>query len=141
VSGLLAAPENARVAADHLLAQAEELRWTAVDHPPSAGGPPPVVADGTARTAVPLGSCLTLPGAGDASPPVELPCPGVTVSGPVGSVEIVELRRFATSFPVRYELRGAGVLLIRTDRSPRHWQLRVSGPGPTRICGIGAGQP
>jgi hypothetical protein len=55
-------------------------------------------------------------------------------------VEIVELRRFASSFPVRYELRGTGVLLIRTDRSPRPWQLRVSGPGPTQICGIGAGQ-
>ena len=57
-----------------------------------------------------------------------------------GSAETVELRRFASSFPVRYQLRGTGVLLIRSDRSPRPWQLRVSGPGPTRICGIGAGQ-
>ena len=137
---LLKAPEDARVAADQLLARAEELRLTAVDHPPPAGGPPPVVADGTVTTAAPLGSCLTVPGADDASPPVDLPRPGVTVSGPVGSVEIVELRRFASSFPVRYELRDTGVLLIRTDRSPRPWQLRVSGPGPTRICGIGAGQ-
>jgi hypothetical protein len=139
-SELLEAPEDARVAADQLLAQAEELRLTAVDHPPPAGGPPPVVADGTATTAAPLGSCLIVPGAGDVSPPVELPRPGVTVSGPLDSVEIVELRRFASSFPIRYELRGAGVLLIRTDRSPQLWLIRVSGPGPTRICGIGAGQ-
>jgi hypothetical protein len=39
-----------------------------------------------------------------------------------------------------YELRGTALLLIRTDRSPRPWQLRVSGPGPIRICGIAAGQ-
>jgi hypothetical protein len=135
-SELLEAPEDARVAADQLLARAEELRLTALAHPPPAGGPPPVVADGSAKTA-PLGSCLTVPGAGGPSPPVALPRPGVTVSGPPGSVETVELRRFASSFPLRYELRGTGVLLIRTDRSPRPWLLRLSGPGPTRICGIG----
>jgi hypothetical protein len=39
-----------------------------------------------------------------------------------------------------YELRGTALLLIRTDRSPRPWPLRVSGPGPIRICGIAAGQ-
>ena len=49
-SGLLKAPEDARVAADQLLAQAEELRLTPVDHPARAGGPPPVVADGTVTT-------------------------------------------------------------------------------------------
>jgi hypothetical protein len=136
-SELLEAPDDARVAADQLLARAEELRLTAVDHPPPAGGPPPVLADGTTNTAAPLGSCLTISG-GSGSAPVALPRPGVTVSGPPGSVETVELRRFASSFPVRYELRGTGVLLIRTDRSPRPWLLRVSGPGPTRICGIGA---
>jgi hypothetical protein len=139
-SELLEAPEDARVAADQLLAEAEQLRLTPVDHPPPAGGLAPVVADGTATTVAPLGSCLTVRGAGDASPPVELPRPGVTVTGPMGSVEIVELRRFASSFPIRYELRGTGVLLIRTDRSPRRWLLRLSGPGPARICGIGAGQ-
>jgi hypothetical protein len=139
-SELLEAPEDARVAGDQLLAQAEQLRLTAVDQPPPAGGPPPVVADGIATTASPPGSCLTVPGTGDASPPVELPRPGVTVTGPVGSVETVELRRFASSFSIRYELRGTAVLLIRTDRSPRPWLLRVSGPGPTRICGIGPGK-
>jgi hypothetical protein len=137
---LLEAPEDARVAADQLLAEAEQLRLTPVDQPPPTGGPPPVVADVAATTIAPSGSCLTVRGAGDASPPLELPRPGVTVTGPVGSVEIVELRRFASSFPIRYELRGTAVLLIRTDRSPRPWQLRVSGSGPTRVCGIAAGQ-
>jgi hypothetical protein len=119
-SELPEAPEDARVAADQLLARAEELRLTPVDHPP------------------PAGNCVTVPGAAGPSPPVALPRPGVTVTGPKGSVETVELRRFASSFPLRYELRGTGVLLIRTDRSPRPWLLRVLGTGPTRICGIGA---
>jgi hypothetical protein len=136
-SELLEAPEDARVAADQLLARAEELRLNAVDHPPPAGGAPPVVLGGSSKTAVPSGSCLTVSGGSGPSPPVALPRPGVTVSGPRGSVETVELRRFASSFPVHYELRGTGVLLIRTDLSPRPWLLRLSGPGPTRICGIG----
>jgi hypothetical protein len=139
-SELANAPEEARVAADQLLADAEALRLVPVDRPPPPGGPPPRVAGATGRAAAPRGSCLTVSGSGGASPPIDLPRPGVTVSGPAGSMETVELRRFASSFPIRYELRGTGVLLIRTDRSPRPWQLRVSGPGPTRICGIGAGR-
>jgi hypothetical protein len=140
-SELANAPEEARVAADQLLARAEELRLTAVAHPPPAGGPPPVVGDGNATTAAPRGSCLTVSGAGVPSPPVALPRPGVTVSGPLGSVETVELRRFASSFPVRYELRGTGLLLIRTDRSPRPWLARFRGPGPVRVCGLSGGPP
>jgi hypothetical protein len=132
---LASAPEEARVAADQLLAAAEELRLFALDRPPPPGGPPPQVAGGTG-TAASRGSCLTVTGASGGSPTVDLPHPGVTVSGPPGSLEDVALRRFASSFPVRFQLRGTGVLLIRSDRSPRPWQLRVSGPGPTRICGI-----
>jgi hypothetical protein len=132
---LASAPEEARVAADQLLADAEELRLFALDRPPPPGGPPPQVAGGTG-TAAPRGSCLTVTGASGGSPTVDLPHPGVTVSGPPGSLEDVALRRFASSFPVSFQLRGTGVLLIRSDRSPRPWQLRVSGPGPTRICGI-----
>jgi hypothetical protein len=136
-SDLAGASEEARVAADQLLADAEELRLVAVDHPPPPGGPPPHVAGGTGTAATQRGSCLTLANTNGASPPVDLPRPGVTVSAPAGSAETVELRRFASSFPVRFQLRGTGLLLIRSDRSPRPWQLRVSGPGSTRICGIG----
>jgi hypothetical protein len=136
-SDLAGASEEARVAADQLLADAEELRLVAVDRPPPPGGPPPQVAGGTGAGATRRGSCLTLADTNGASPPVDLPRPGVTVSGPAGSTETVELRRFASSFPVRFQLRGTGVLLIRSDRSPRPWQLRVLGPRPTRICGIG----
>jgi hypothetical protein len=135
-SALAGASEEARVAADQLLADAEELRLVPIAHPPPPGGPPPRFALEAGGGAAPRGSCLTVTGPGGASPPVDLPRPGVTVRAPAGAAETVELRRFASSFPLRYQLRGAGVLLIRSDRSPRPWQLRVLGPGPTRICGI-----
>jgi hypothetical protein len=135
------APEEARVAADQLLADAESLRLVPVDRPPPPRGPPPQVAGGSGAATAPRGSCLTVGGAGAASPPIELPRPGVTVSGPAGSAEAVELRRFASSFPVDFQLRGTGVLLIRTDRSPRPWQAQFRGPGPVRVCGLAGGPP
>jgi hypothetical protein len=140
-SELPEAPENARVAADQLLARAEGLQLAPVDQLPPAGGPPPLVADGSARTAASSGSCLTVTGASGPSPPIALPRPGVTIAGPADSVEAVELRRFASSFPVRYELRGTGVLLIRTDRSPQPWQAKFRGAGPVRVCGLSGGPP
>ena len=138
VAELPRAPEEARVAADQLLADAESLRPVPVDRPPPPAGPPPRLAGGTGGAAAPRGSCLTVTGVG-ASPPVDLPRPGVTVSGPTGAREIVELRRFASSFPVRFQLRGTGVLLIRSDRSPRPWQAQFHGPGPVRVCGLYGG--
>ena len=140
-SGLVGASEEARVAADQLLADAEDLRLVPVLHPPPTGGPPPRLAGGATGRAAPQGSCLTVLGGGGASPPVDLPRPGVSISGPAGPVETVELRRFASSFPVRYELRGISVLLIRSDRLPRPWQAQFRGTGPVRVCGLSGGPP
>jgi hypothetical protein len=140
-SELADASEEARVAADQLLAKAEGLRLVSVANPPPPAGPPPRVAGEAGTALAPKGSCLTVPTAGGASPPIELPRPGVTVSGPPGSAEAVELRRFASSFPVDFQLRGTGVLLIRTDRSPRPWQAQFRGPGPVRVCGLAGGPP
>jgi hypothetical protein len=136
-SKLAGASDEARVAADQLLADAESLHPVAVDRPPPPAGPPPRLAAGTGGSVTERGSCLTVHGGTGGSSPIDLPRPGVTMFAPPGSAETIELRRFASSFPLRFELRGTEVLLIRSDRAPRPWQLRVSGPGPTRICGIG----
>jgi hypothetical protein len=138
-SELADASEEARVAADQLLAKAEGLRLVPVAHPPSPGGPPPQVAGGSDTAAAPRGSCLTV--TGGASPPIDLPRPGVTVAGPAGSTETIGLRRFASSFPVRFPLGGTNVLLIRSDRSPRPWQAQFRGPGPVRVCGLSGAPP
>ena len=138
--GLAGASEEARVAADQLLADAEELRPVAVNRPPAPAGPPPRFVGGAGGLAAPQGSCLTVPGGG-ASPPVDLPRPGVTISSPGDSAETVGLRRFASSFPVSFPLGGTNVLLIRSDRSPRPWQAQFRGPGPVRVCGLSGGPP
>ena len=138
-SELAGASEEARVAADQLLADAEELRPVAVNRPPAPAGPPPRFAGGAVGLAAPQGSCLTVPGG--ASPPVDLPRPGVTISPPGDSAETVGLRRFASSFPVSFPLGGTEVLLIRSDRSPRPWQAQFRGPGPVRVCGLSGGPP
>jgi hypothetical protein len=135
-SGLANASEPARIAADQLLAKAEELRLIPVANPPPPRGPPPQISGAPGEGGATKGSCLTVSGSGGRTFPIDLPRPGVTVSGPAGTVEAVQLRRFADSFPVRFQLQGSGLLLIRSDRSPRAWQLQVLGPGPTRICGI-----
>ena len=137
--GLAGASEEARVAADQLLADAEELRPVAVNRPPAPAGPPPRFVGGAGGLAAPQGSCLTVPGG--ASPPVDLPRPGVTISAPGGSAETVGLRRFASSFPVSFPLGETNVLLIRSDRSPRPWQAQFRGPGPVRVCGLSGGPP
>ena len=137
-SGLSDASEPARVAADQLLANAEGLRLIPVAHPPPPLGPPPRISGAGGKGASTKGSCLTVSGSGGRTPPIDLPRPGVTINGPASTLEAVQLRRFADSFPLRFQLRGSGVLLIRSDRSPRAWQLHVLGPGPTRICGIAA---
>ena len=62
LGGLAGASEEARVAADQLLADAEELRPVAVNRPPAPAGPPPRFAGGTGGLAAPQGSCLTVPG-------------------------------------------------------------------------------
>ena len=138
-SELAGASEEARVAADQLLAKAEELRPLAVAHPPPPGGPPPRIAAGSGAAATVKGSCLRV--AGGVSPPLDLPRPGVSIRAPAGTAETIGLRRFASSFPVSYQLGGTNALLIRSDRSPRPWQAQFRGPGPVRVCGLSGGPP
>ena len=70
---------------------------------------------------------------------VTLPRPGVTLRTQSGSPEALGLRRFATTFPLSFELRAPSVVLIPDDGSPRPWQALLRGPGPVNLCGLSAG--
>ncbi|MFI5123056.1 MAG: hypothetical protein ACHQJ5_09175 [Vicinamibacteria bacterium] len=115
---IAAAPENARAAADRVLAAALGLDVV----PAERGG---------------AENCAELDPAGS-SATTELAPGGAVVRGsPGGDVEL-RLRRFAdATFPI-----GAGKIAgsesvsiaIPEDRSSRPWQLQVTGHGPVAVC-------
>jgi hypothetical protein len=137
VSALREASEDARVNADRLIVKSEHLRLIPVRPLPPAGGSPPSLAAGDVSGIFVRKSCLRIRGSNFAGAVITVPPPGITLRTATGVSETVSLRRFASTFPVSFELQGPSVLLIPDDGSDRPWQLRVSGPGPTRICGIG----
>ena len=131
------APETARIEADQLNALAEHLAPFPVRPLPSATGSPPQLVAAAGPRPEPRGSCLTLKTrSGPAI--VTLPRPGVTLEPRSGSPEALGLRRFATSFPLSFELRAPSVVLIPDDGSPRPWQALFRGPGPVTLCGLAA---
>jgi hypothetical protein len=135
---LSGAPETARIAADRLNAQAEHLTPIPVRPLPTATGRPPQLVAAAGARPVPRGSCLTL---NTRSGPaiITLPRPGVTLRARSGSPEALRLHRFATTFPLSFELRGPSVVLIPDDGSPRPWQTLLRGPRPVTVCGLSAG--
>ena len=136
-SALANASEEARVAADQLLAPAEHLSpFPARPLPTATGSPPQLIAAAGARP-ISRGSCLTLKTrSGPAI--VTLPRPGVTIRARSGSPQALGLRRFATTFPLSFELRAPSVMLIPDDGSPRPWQALLRGPGSVTLCGLRA---
>ena len=116
---LEAAPEEARIPADKVLAAA-----LGVELEPGASAPQ---SQRGCRT-------LRLTAAEPAA--VELP-PGGALLRPGGGASIeVELGRFADGFPVEIGSLGGGWsrLTIPTDRSTRPWRARLSGSGTATIC-------
>jgi hypothetical protein len=132
------APETARIEADRLNAQAEHLTPIPVRPLPTATGSPPQLVAAAGARPVTRGSCLTLNTRGGPAI-VTLPRPGVTLRAPSDSAETLGLRRFATTFPLSFELRAPSVVLIQDDESPRPWQALLRGPGPVRLCGLSSG--
>jgi hypothetical protein len=134
---LAGAPENARIAADKVLAAALglALRPTA-ESPPSGDQPPVLVAPANGLVAKHDG-CVTVHSAGGTSPVVNLPPGGATLTAPEDAPAQLSLRRFSSgSFPIfARTLRGTAILAIPTDRSARPWQLQLAGAGPMTICG------
>jgi hypothetical protein len=136
--GLRDAPETGRIEADRLIAQADHLTPIPVRPLPAATGSPPQLVAAVGTPPVPRGSCLTLDTrSGPAI--VTLPRPGVTLRSGDRSPEAVGLRRFATSFPVSFELREPAVVLLLSDGSPQHWHALLRGSGPATLCGLSAG--
>jgi hypothetical protein len=133
-----AAPETARIEADQLNAEAEHLAPFPVRPLPTATGSPPQLVAAAGARPVARASCLTLNTRGGPAI-VSLPRPGVTLRTLSGQPEALGLRRFATSFPLSFELRAPSVVLIPDDGSPRPWQALLSGPGPVTLCGLRAG--
>jgi hypothetical protein len=122
---IAAAPEDARAAADRVLASALGLRVT------------------PATQALPGAACRAVD-AGGTPPPIEVGPGELTISGLGPAHAELRLRRFATaSFPI-----GAGEvgvrpvsITIRADRSDVPWQVQLSGRGRLRVCESPAGAP
>ena len=114
---LAGAPEQARVAADKVMAAALPIALR--PGPRRAPEAVPPCGDGGSR-----------------APIVSLPPGGASLSAPSGGRASLALRRYAgDSFPVRPgALRGQARLVIPTDRSSRPWQLKVDAAGPVRVC-------
>jgi hypothetical protein len=133
-----AAPEPARVAADKVLGRALAVSFGPVRRPPRASGPPPQVTVPPAAGAHRHGSCVEL-GAGSPGAILRLPPGGAIVHASRQAGAIVGLRRFATaSFPLSGSPLAAGqvgLARIPTDRATRPWEMELSSPAATKVCG------
>lgn len=122
---LIAAPEPGRQQADILLSQALPLSTE--------------IRGGGFRGGRADGSCVSVPGGGEAVSDVPL-SPGLTrVEVAPGPPAALSLRRFAVAeFPVPTEDApgGSAVLLrIPRDNSDRPWRLHVDAEQNARVCG------
>jgi len=135
---IAAAPEPARVAADKVLGRALAVSFRPVRRPPRASGPPPQVTVPPAAGARRHGSCVEL-GAGSSEAILRLPPGGAIVHASRQAGVIVGLRRFATaSFPLSGLPIAAGEIglaRIPTDLATRPWEMELSSPALTTVCG------
>jgi hypothetical protein len=132
------APEPARVAADKVLGRALGVSFGLAKGSTAASGPPPQLLFPTQADARRQGSCIGL----RADSPVailRLPPGGAFVHASRRAGAQLRLRRFATaSFPVAAAPLAAGevgVLDIPTDRATQPWELEISPPALTTVCG------
>jgi hypothetical protein len=132
------APEPARVAADKVLGRALGVSFGPVRTPPPASGPPPQVIVPLGAGAHRHGSCIELR-AGSPGAILRLPPGGAIVHASRQAGAIVGLRRFATAtFPLSGPPLAAGqvgLARIPTDRATRPWELRLSSPAASTVCG------
>jgi hypothetical protein len=120
---LEAAPEEARIPADKVLAAA-----LAIELAPGVAAP---------RS---LHDCRVLRSTTVASAVTELPLGGGLLRAGEGASIEVGLGRFADDFPVQMGPLSSGWsrLAIPTDLSTRPWRAQLSGSGPVTICDRGS---
>lgn len=134
---LAAAPAEARLPADKVLAAALGIGLLAIPEPAPAGPPPRLLEPASARIAT-GGSCLTVRSSAAAPTIVELSPGGALLRQGRGGPVQVNLRRFADSFPVELgalPAREWSEIAIPTDRSTRPWQAQLAGSGTIAVCG------
>ena len=139
-SALPRAPENARVAADKVLAGALGL---AIEPLPTVSlaagkGEAPSLVNPPGALAGTRPGCIAVRRVRNGAPVVSLPPGGAIIATARGGGASLRLRRFATaSFPIYAGgLRGAARLPIPRDGSARPWQLQVDATGEVTVCGI-----
>lgn len=134
---LAGAPEAAHTAADKVLAAALRIQlFQAGGRPGSATPAPRLVSAGEARP-VGGGACVAVVSSAASPAVLELPSGGASLRSS-GEVEL-RLRRYAPSYPVRAGTLAPGrwsSLAIPTDRSDRHWQLKLLGSAELTACGL-----
>jgi hypothetical protein len=128
------APEQAREAADQLLARALPVAVKTGFHP--ARGTPIAVVEGSDYRRPPGGCGRLIPGeASGARVRVEVPSGGLSYSVAPGEQPELRLRRFGEGFAVVPELPlGPARVEIPTDRSDRPWQAELVTASRLELC-------
>lgn len=132
--GLEGAPEQAREAADQLLARALPIAVRRGFHPRRGAAVSPV--EGSRFHRRPGGCALILPSAGEpARVVVEAPSGGLSYDVAAAERPELKLRRFAEGFAVAPELpAGPATVRIPTDRSDRPWQAELVTASRLELC-------
>ena len=152
VEELLSSSEQARQAADRVLAAALGLRLDPLQAFPSPGGPAPVLLGPAAAMLGESTGCLTVQAAEQNAPLLEAPTGGVVLKARGASHAQVRLRRFSSQErpidlglssevrPIDLGTLSSGQIAqiaIPADRASETWKLSLHGSGPLTVCGLG----
>ena len=137
---IAAAPEEARVAADKVLAAALDLKVRPLRNSAPPLGPPPVLKGPASAEIGREGACIVVRVSQLHAPLLEIPRLGVVLRSEDGGEARVRLRRFAEqTVPVDLGTLSQGatsLLTIPTDSSSVQWKLSLQGSGPVSVCGL-----
>jgi hypothetical protein len=138
---ILQRPEDARVAADALLARALDIRATSGSQAAGADAVAPTVEGVAVGRATRRGACIEFHSGGPgAALDLSLPSGGLELSASAGPPVEVRARRFASQFdgaPLATLLGGATIVVrANADKSALPWHVRVSPMQSVLACGL-----